>query len=271
MKKLQLSAAAFFLAGYVLIAWGFASKAPPPKIEPKIPTRPTASALKDVLDFAGASSCAKHGFTGKGRPIQGYVKGMAAAFTKSFCKKRTSAREALGTHAQDALTFYGITSGSDKLVDTYTLLFGLGLRESDGRYCCGRDRGAGNTSSETAEAGPFQTSWNARSADPSLIPLFKEYQNGKGCFLDLWKEGVSQSYCAKQGPLYGSGDGRKFQELSRTCPAFAAEFAAIVIRNLKSHYGPLKRKEAEFAPECRAMFTAIREAVKSKPEICGEL
>ena len=40
---------------------------------------------------------------------------------------------------------------------------GLGMRESSGQYCCGRDTSEDNTTADTAEAGLFQMSWNAMS------------------------------------------------------------------------------------------------------------
>ena len=91
---------------------------------------------------------------------------------------------------------------------------------------------ADNTTSETAEAGLFQTSWNARSASSLLPQLFSDYRANSAGFLDVFKEGVT----AKPQDLqnFGSGDGKEFQRLSKECPAFAAEFAAGAQRRLIS-------------------------------------
>jgi hypothetical protein len=43
-------------------------------------------------------------------------------------------------------------------------MLGHGMRESSGRHCEGRDLSADNVQSDTAEAGLFQTSYNAHSA-----------------------------------------------------------------------------------------------------------
>jgi len=43
---------------------------------------------------------------------------------------------------------------------------GLGMRESSGRYCEGRDRNANNVTSDTAEAGLFQMSWDIHGVKP---------------------------------------------------------------------------------------------------------
>ena len=49
------------------------------------------------------------------------------------------------------------------------------MRESSGKYCEGRDKSADNTTAETAEAGLFQTSFNARRSSPLLPKLFAEF------------------------------------------------------------------------------------------------
>jgi hypothetical protein len=46
--------------------------------------------------------------------------------------------------------------GVDTLRHLFALQLGLGMRESSGQYCCGRDMSADNVSAETCEAGLFQ-------------------------------------------------------------------------------------------------------------------
>jgi len=58
------------------------------------------------------------------------------------------------------------SSGVSTLRHVFVLLFGLGMRESSGRYCEGRDRSARNTTAASAEAGLFQISYNATRAHP---------------------------------------------------------------------------------------------------------
>jgi hypothetical protein len=50
------------------------------------------------------------------------------------------------------------------------------MRESSGNCFEGRDASAGNTSSETAEAGLFQQSHNSFKASPELGQLMTAYQ-----------------------------------------------------------------------------------------------
>lgn len=173
-----------------------------------------------------------------------------------------------GNRDKDALAWYSQqfleagmdnrTSGSETLRHLFVLLIGLGMRESSGRYCEGRDRSAANTSSDEAEAGLFQTSYNARTGSPLLPQLFKQYANSAD-FVDIFKEGVT----CKEGDLenYGTGDGKEFQRLSKACPPFAAEFAAVALRNLRKHWGPVNRREVEIRHECDMMLRQVQDAV----------
>jgi hypothetical protein len=152
------------------------------------------------------------------------------------------------------------TSGENRLRHLFVLMLGLGMRESSGRYCEGRDRSANNTTAETAEAGLFQTSFNARHASPLLPKLFKDFMaNPTPSYLDVFKEGVR----AKESELenYGAGDGRDFQELSKDCPFFALEFAAIGLRNIRKHWGPINRRDAEIKPDADVMFKEVQKLV----------
>ncbi len=120
---------------------------------------------------------------------------------------------------------------------------------------------ADNTGSDTAEAGLFQTSWNAHSASPLLPRLFSQYRANQVCFFDVFKDGVTATPEDLQN--YGSGDGHEFQRLSKECPAFAAEFAAIGFRTIRTHWGPINRRDAQLRPEADRMFHDIQEAVDS--------
>src|SRR5262249_50877642 len=141
----------------------------------------------------------------------------------------------------------------------FVLLIGLGMRESSGRYCEGRDRSASNTTAETAEAGLFQTSFNARSASPLMQPLFVKYSTNPTGFVEIFKEGV---HCRPSDlENFGSGDGEEFQRLSKACPAFAAEFAALGLRNIRKHWGPINTKAAEIRSEGDAMLKRVQDLV----------
>ena len=125
--------------------------------------------------------------------------------------------------------------GVDTLRHLFVLLIGLGMRESSGKYCEGRDRSARNTTADTAEAGLFQTSFNAPTASPLLPMLFAQYSAHPSGSLEIFREHVRCS--APDLENFGLGDGREFQRLSKQCPAFAAEFAAVALRHIRTHLG----------------------------------
>ena len=103
------------------------------------------------------------------------------------------------------------------------------------------------------------SSWNARLASPLLPQLFSDYHADPTDFLDVFREGVTE----KQQDLvnFGSGDGKEFQTLSKESPAFAAEFAAIGLRNIRTHWGPINTHAAELRPEADLLFLHVQQAV----------
>jgi hypothetical protein len=204
---------------------------------------------------------------------------MALVFARVYCKLLSGnayavemAKADTGNSSKDALSHYASlfdnlgmdndASGVDTLRHLFVLLLGLGMRESSGRYCEGRDISANNVSSETAESGLFQTSWNAREGNQELLQkLFSEYRAKPVGFMEVFKEGVTVRPNNLQN--FGSGDGEDFQRLSKECPAFAAEFAAIGLRNIRTHWGPINTHAAELRPEADRMFLRIQQAVDS--------
>ena len=89
--------------------------------------------------------------------------------------------------------------------------------------------------------------------------LFEQYSANPSGFVDVFKEGVK---CTAAGlNNFGSGDGKEFQRLTKAFPAFAAEFAAVGLRNIRKHWGPINRKEAEVRPEANLMLTQVEHAV----------
>jgi hypothetical protein len=160
-------------------------------------------------------------------------------------------------------------AGVDTLRHLFVLLIGLGMRESSGKHCEGRDMSASNTTAETAEAGLFQTSFNARTASPLLPTLFAQYSANPLGFVDVFKEGVRCSAASLEN--FGQGDGKEFQRLSKQCPAFAAEFTAVALRHTRKHWGPINRKAAEIRAECDAMLLQVQAVVDASPEICSAL
>ena len=228
-----------------------------------------------ILQIAASSAIMKYKWKNRGVAPAGYIKGMAMAYARVYCKWKAGdeastemARANTDDDNRDALAWYSrefadagmdnSVAGVDTLRHLFVLLIGLGMRESSGRYCEGRDRTASNTGGDTAEAGLFQTSYNARSASPLLPQLFTRYANSDD-FLDIFKEGVSCRTADLEN--FGTGDGKEFQRLTKACPAFAVEFAALALRNLREHWGPINRKEAELRPEGDEMLFAVQNAV----------
>ncbi len=249
-------------------------------------SRPTEGSYSNQLQaMAASSSCALHSFSGRGRAPLAYVKGMALTFAKSYCRLKTSPANltnilsaAQGVSSLDALNLYASTfsglgmnvniGGESSLRSLYTLGIGLGMRESSGKYCEGRDMSASNTSASTAEAGMFQTSYDSMGASSELKNLFDEYRNDPSkCFQDVFKVGVS---CGSSS-ISGSGIGAEYQVFNKTCPAFAAEYAMLMLRVKRNHYGPIIRKEAEVAPACNTMLKSVQDYIDSDLNACSDV
>lgn len=237
---------------------------------------PSGSGLEGLMSIAASSVIA--GYRWKDRSVApvAYMKGMALVYARVYCKYRAGdpaalemGKAATGNAAKDALSHYASaysalgmdnsSDGVDTLRHLFALLLGLGMRESSGKHCCGRDTTATNTTAETAEAGMFQTSWNARSSSPLLTPLFRQYSASPSGFLEVFSAGVTCN--AANWENFGSGDGKAFQQLSKECPAFAAEFAAIALRKIRAHWGPIVRREVELKADADAMFLAVQNDV----------
>ena len=239
--------------------------------------RDLADAISRISHVASSSAIAAYHWADRGKAAAGYIKGMAVSYAKVYCDlgagnaNAVEMAKAVTTDAsKDALQHYehifqqagmdNSKAGENTLRHLFVLMLGLGMRESSGRYCEGRDRSANNITAETAEAGLFQTSFNARHASPLLPKLFKDFMaNPTPSYLDVFKEGVR----AKDSELenYGTGDGRDFQKLSKDCPFFALEFAGIGLRNIRKHWGPINRRDAEIKADADTMFKEVQKLV----------
>lgn len=250
------------------------------------------SALERIGDIAESSTCASVNWRDRGRAPKAYMRGMALVYARAVCQKDradvlvvSSASAPPGSLAdkKDALTWYqpefaalgmsNATDGVDTLRHAYTLLIGLGMRESSGRYCVGRDLSANFTTADSAEAGLFQTSFGARTRHSVLPALYQHYKaDTSGCFLDAFSKGVSCK--ASDAKNHGAGEGVQWQQLTNTCPAFSAEYAAVLIRahgGSKGEFGPLRKKKAELIPACDGMLKKVEDLVRSNPEVCSAL
>lgn len=254
------------------------------------PDVPAGSAtLADLDALAVGSTCAKYSFKDRGQAPKGYLKGVAETFARAVCQPTRSdvvlvskpkttddARDALSWYASNfaALGMANDVAGVVTMRHVYTLLIGLGMRESSGEHCCGRDTTATNTSSSSAEAGAWQTSYDSHSFSAELDKLFERYRTAPPkCFLEAFKDGVTCS--ATDWEIWGTGaDGRDFQKISKECPSFSTEYAAMMLRlsgGSAGHYGPLRRKDAELRPECDQMLQKVQALVEANPSLCASL
>jgi hypothetical protein len=232
--------------------------------------------LDRICQFAAAAAITRYNWSDRGRAPLGYVKGMAVVYGTAYSKLRDGDPAACATAAAattgrdtDALSWYqdrfnelgmsNAVAGADTLRHLYILLMGLGMRESSGRYCEGRDLSESNTTADTAEAGLFQMSWNTHSSSPFIPQLFAQYSQKPQGFLSIFQEGVT---CGHKGFVnYGEGDGASFQQLCKSCPAFAVEAAAIGLRVLRPHWGPLNNHAAEVRPEADDLLKGVQAIV----------
>ena len=243
---------------------------------PPPPHALSSQEIKDICQIANESVISNYNWKDRGTAPVGYMQGMACAFAQSYRKLKQGHMAALTMASartnsdKDALNIYKMAfnalgmsneqDGIDTLRHLYALMLGSGMRESSGRHCEGRDQSATNTSSDTAEAGLFQTSWNAHGAsDPEFSNLVTEYQkpeNAATCYLSQFDDGVSCT--SSEWDCYGSGSGYAFQSLCKSCPAFAVETHGLTLRNLANHYGPIIRKETELKSDSDRMFQAVQ-------------
>lgn len=248
---------------------------PAPMLEPLPPEIideiETAAAQSDVADLIWGGN--------RGVAPEGYTRGMALAYATCVRKfelgdmtAHEMAKAETGDSDHDALALYrsqfqklGMSNnvaGRNTLRHVFVFLLGLGMRESSGEHCCGRDQSATNVQSDTCEAGLFQTSWNYHVCATDAETLFDEYHHAlerkePQCQLKVFEQDVSCD--ADDWENYGSGTGAEFQELTKICPAFAVESVAVGIRNLRKHWGPIGRMEVEIKREAEMLFLEVDE------------
>jgi hypothetical protein len=211
-----------------------------------------------------------------GRAPHAYYDGIAFCFARMYCRWKAGddaaaeiARADGDDAAHDALAHYrarfedlsmsNATAGGSTLRHVYVLLLGLGMRESSGKHCAGRDEGADNRDADTAEAGLFQVSYNLHRAKPAVLEDIQDGYAGRTDFIELFSRGVTCNPTNWQ--IWGTGHGAEFQELTKKCPAFATEYAAVGLRNGRSHWGPIKTRKAEVVPDADTLLQSVQQFV----------
>ncbi|WLE59296.1 hypothetical protein GIY62_00895 [Burkholderia plantarii] len=252
-----------------------------------------------ITNIVSASSCRSIDWRDRGLAPKSYVVGLSLVFARSVCHPANadvvvaSSAASLKHEKTDGLAAYdaifkqlGMRNeqpGVDTLRHTYLLLLGLGMRESSGKYCEGRDVSQCFNDPGSAEAGLFQTSYGARRADPSLETLFQKYTASQdGCMLDQFKGKLSCKIRKSQNPkcpdatsdVVGTGPGADWQRLTKSCPAFATEYAAVVLRKnggLKGEFNPIRKQQAQLIPACDAMLQNVQRYVEHTAGACDSL
>jgi len=242
-----------------------------------LPDREGAASIDEtIIQLAVASPIAKYKWKNRGVAYLGYTKGMAITYGRVYQKFKAGdpaatfmAGKASGDPDLDALVHYDAQfkglgmkndkDGADTLRHLFVLLLGLGMRESSGRYCEGRDMDADNKTGEKAEAGLFQTSFDAIGSNATLAKIYKDHANSNDGLVAIFKEGVQCK--ASDWKNWGNGPGVAFQKLSKESPYFAAEFAAAGLRCLRKHWGPINKRAAELRPDADALFKSVQDVV----------
>ena len=187
----------------------------------RLPSFHPAPAIDQILQIAAGSEIVHYPWNNRGVAPAGYLKGMALVFARVYCKLKAGdpaaaemAKKDTGNSVKDALASYSQqfleagmdnrTSGRETLRHLFVLLIGLGMRESSGRYCEGRDRSAANTSSNDAEAGLFQTSSSPRTATPCCPNCLSRMQIQRISSISLRKGSRAKTVTSKTtGPVTG--------------------------------------------------------------------
>ena len=244
-----------------------------------LPQPAISQADQRIADIAARSDCAMHKWKDRGRAPVGYIKGMALVYAKSFCESKSSVETAatvmkqpLKENGEDALVRYRDdlrAAGVDVTVDTerlraiFTLGIGEGMRESAGNTTDGRDTTVKHPTEINAEAGLFQTSFDSFGRSPALAKLFDQYKvSTDACLLETFKEGIRRVITE---PVVGTGAGAEFQRFTRACPAFAAEYAMVLLRVNQRHFGPIRRHEAEYFQPCNDMLKQVETVATCRP------
>ena len=232
-----------------------------------LPVAALTSSEAAIATEAGKSACAKVNWKDRGVARPGYFKGMAVSYGRKVCELKTGSdtiakaiAAPTANNERDALEIYGRATGTDlqRLRATFALAIGEGMRESSGNTTEGRDVTVLDPTPANAEAGLFQVSFDSLGGSARLAGIYASYQAApQTCLLELFMEGVKD----RKAPLVGSGEAAKFQRFTKDCPAFATDYAAIMFRTNRNHFGPIKKMKAELLPACEAMLERVEQSV----------
>jgi hypothetical protein len=231
----------------------------------------------DIDILVASSGVPEYSWPDRGQPPDGYIAGMCKIFASAITRYREGddattimAQAESGNADKDALTWYhdefadlGMSNERDGIATLrhlFVLMVGLGMRESSGDHWEGRDMSASNTEAETAEASLFQTSWNISGCSDTIDELLDEFWSDPNGFRPTFSRGLSPS--SSQLDCYGSGDGAKYQWLSRFSPSFHTLVTGIGLRLLRAHWGPIGRKEVDLNPDVDELLIEVQKLME---------
>jgi hypothetical protein len=246
-----------------------------------------ADVTPQVIAAAKVSAIARYFWKNRGVACIGYTEGMAVAYASAYARLQAHdpvadrmARalepafiDSDGNLKGDALSWYadqlraigmGAATSAERLRSLFVLLLGLGMRESSGRFCEGRDRHAHNTAADTAEAGLFQMSFNLVAPRAEMLDIFHHYQSHPELGLsEIFKVGMEPPENDDDRENFGdpSSQGVAFQALSKTCPAMVVEIAALGLREEAGHWGPIINRAAEVRSASKELLMAVERIV----------
>jgi hypothetical protein len=243
----------------------------------------------DIIAIVEASPVVQFDWPGRGTAPIGYLKGMGLTFARVYCKwlaqdqfVQQMAEAATADDQLDALAHYKAkfaeagmandVSGADTLRHLFALLVGLGMRESSGKYCEGRDMSARNVSPDTAEAGLFQMSLSigAVSTNPALGPLADLFTALVSIPYTGYRMVFAEGVNCSDGQVSGFGDtqGGRFRRLCVLYPALGAEIALLGLRMRRQHWGPINQQTVTLNADCDFLLSDIQQAIDNG-NCCG--
>jgi hypothetical protein len=211
---------------------------------------------KPVTPVNLENACVKRYWKDRGYLPKGFAQGVAQSYLRA--RARGEKGRPLASPDKDALAYYKLGAGNE-LEKTYAFLLGLGMRESNGNYSLGRDYTAkGPQSSKQAESGAWQFSFDAIGRDGELRKIYSDRstnQTGsKSCLNEVYAVGIKKR---ETGYITSPADGYAFQKFFRGCADAQAEYAAVMIRAVRSHFGPINRREVEYVKACEDWLKSL--------------
>lgn len=275
MHKLISSASVILATALLSGCWPWHKEVAPSPRAGRSNDHPPAAALNPldgkVADIAEHSICATTNWKRRGDAPIGYIKGVALVYAKSVCEivrhSDTASKvmgQPVGGDDRDALAWYGL-GGTDELTRlrvAYTMTIGLGMRESSGNTTDGVDTHKHETPTPSnAEAGLFQASHDSLRASPWLGRLYEQYtKTPQHCRLDVFTEGTEDLHTS----IIGNGPEGDFQRFTKACPAFATEYAVVMLRVRRDHFGTVNNRDVQYIPSCESMLKTVEMTVAAE-------